>query len=205
MFERMKQIDTAFRFTRLFSLVLSLASLTLAGFSVYHSYQWVQQQSQRIYILAQGKVLEGYASSRQDNIAVEARDDIRMFHEDFFDLDPDEEVIHDHIGRALGLADLSAERNYEDLKEQGYYDQIISGNISQRIHIDSIQLDLHRYPYYFRCYATEELIRSSSRLKRRLVTQGWLREVSRSDADPHGFLIQHWTILDNHDIGSSKP
>jgi hypothetical protein len=32
-----------------------------------------------------------------------------------------------------------------------------------------------------------------------LVTQGYLRNVSRSDNNPHGFLIEHWETLANRD------
>jgi conjugative transposon TraK protein len=95
---------------------------------------------------------------------------------------------------------VSAKRQYDDLKETGYYSGIIAGNISQEISIDSIHLDMTGYPYYFRCYATEKIIRPSSQVTRDLVTEGWLRNSSRSDNNPHGFLIERWTILDNRDI-----
>jgi hypothetical protein len=32
------------------------------------------------------------------------------------------------------------------------------------------------------------------------VTEGWLRNTSRSDNNPHGFLIERWAILDNRDL-----
>ena len=38
-----------------------------------------------IYILANGKVLEAFAADRKDNIPVEARDHISMFHHVDFD------------------------------------------------------------------------------------------------------------------------
>ena len=57
-----------------------------------------------------------------------------VFHEDFTFLDPDERVIRTNISRALYLADGSAKRAWENLKENGYYSGIISGNISSRDH-----------------------------------------------------------------------
>jgi hypothetical protein len=35
---------------------------------------------------------------------------------------------------------------------------------------------------------------------RDLVTEGWLREVNRSDNNPHGFLIERWAIIENRDL-----
>jgi len=90
-------------------------------------------------------------------------------------------------------------RQYDDLKEAGYYSNIVSGNISQHIQIDSISLYMNIYPYAFKCFATEKLIRTTSTTTRNLVTQGYLRNVSRSDNNPHGFLIEQWETLENKD------
>ncbi|PWG80800.1 conjugative transposon protein TraK [Pararcticibacter amylolyticus] len=200
MFTQLKNIDTAFQHIKRFSLFLVVACILISGFAVYTSFDMVKTVQGKIYILANGKALEAFSAERKDNVAVEARDHIGMFHHWFFTLDPDEKVIQANMGKALNLADESARKNYENLKEQGYYNNIISANISQEISIDSIQLDISEYPYHFRCYATQKLIRSSTAVTRKLVTQGWLRNVSRSDNNPHGFLIQKWETLLNQDV-----
>ena len=203
MFTQLKNIDTAFQHIKRFSLFLILACVVISGFAVYTSFDMVKSVQGKIYILANGKALEAFSAERKDNVAVEARDHINMFHHWFFTLDPDEKVIQANMGKALNLADETARRNYENLKEQGYYNNIISANISQEITIDSIQLDISEYPYHFRCFATQKLIRSSSAVSRKLVTQGWLRNVSRSDNNPHGFLIQKWETLLNQDVSTN--
>ena len=104
------------------------------------------------------------------------------------------------FARALYLADGTARRVYDNMKESGYYAGVISANISQRLSIDSIRLDLAGYPYAFRCYGQETIVRTTSVVTRSLVTEGYLRNVSRSDNNPHGFLIERWTILENRDI-----
>ena len=40
----------------------------------------------KVYILANGKALEAYASDRKDNIPVEARDHVKTFHKFFLPL-----------------------------------------------------------------------------------------------------------------------
>ena len=177
-----------------------VGAFVLCGYVFFQANALVSRARGRIYILADGKALEAVAGERKDNIPVEARDHVRIFHLLFFTLDPDEKVIGDNLGRALYLADGSAKRVYENLKESGYYASIISGNISERVAIDSIRLDLSGYPYYFRCFGQETIVRSTSMVTRSLVTEGYLRDVSRSDNNPHGFLIERWVILDNHDL-----
>jgi conjugative transposon TraK protein len=154
----------------------------------------------KVYILANGKALEAYASDRKDNIPVEAKDHVKTFHQLFFTLDPDDKVIKTNLTKALYLADASAKREYDNLKENGYYSGIISGNISQAIKVDSISIDIDQYPYRFRCYATQSIIRTTSIVSRSLITEGALRNVSRSDNNPHGFLIERWNTIENRDI-----
>jgi conjugative transposon TraK protein len=137
---------------------------------------------------------------RKDNIPVEARDHIKTFHHYFFSLDPDDKVIQGNVTKALYLADGSAKRLYDNLRESNYYANIISGNISQQIAVDSITLDVNQYPFYFACYATEKIIRTTSIVTRTLRTEGYLRNVSRSDNNPHGFLIEKFNTLENKDI-----
>jgi len=200
MFTKMKNIDTAFRHIRMFSIVVVICSVILSCFIAYKSYELANNVQSKIYILANGKALEAYASDRKDNIPVEARDHVKTFHQYFFTLDPDEKVIKFNITKALYLADASAKRAYDNLKENGYYTNIISGNISQQIKVDSTKVDINEYPYYFRCYARQSIIRTTSIVSRSLVTEGYLRNVSRSDNNPHGFLIERWTTIDNRDI-----
>lgn len=200
MFSKMKNIDTAFRYVRLFTIVVIVACFLLCAFVLYKSYQLAAMTQSKVYVLANGKALEALAGERKDNIPVEARDHIRMFHHYFFTLDPDDKVIQGNLTKALYLADGSAKRQYENLKENGYYSNIIAGNISQQINIDSIALQTNNYPYYFRCYGTQEIIRATSTVTRSLTTEGYLRNVSRSDNNAHGFLIERWSTTENRDI-----
>lgn len=200
MFQQMKNIDTAFKHIKSFSLVFVAGCSLISGFAIWKSYQMVTADQQHIYILANGKALEAFSADRKDNVPVEIRDHVRMFHTCFFNLDPDDKAIEANITKALYLADNTAEKQYSDLKEQGYYAGLIAGNISQQLTIDSIRVDVNQYPYTFRCYAQEKMIRSTSIVTRSLITEGSLRNVARSDNNPHGFLIEKWAILENKDL-----
>lgn len=200
MFTKMKNIDSAFRYIRLFTIIIISGCLLLCGFVLYKSYELAAITQSKVYVLANGKALEAFAAERKDNIPVEARDHISMFHHYFFTLDPDDKVIQGNITKALYLADASAKRQYENLKESGYYSNIIAGNISQQITIDSVAVNTDSYPYYFRCYAMQQIIRATSIVNRNLITEGYLRNVSRSDNNSHGFLIEKWSTIENRDI-----
>jgi len=204
MFTKMKNIDTAFRQIRLFSILVIVGCIMLSCFALYKSFSLVYQMQSKIYILANGKALEAYSSDRKDNISVEAKDHIKTFHQFFFTLDPDDKVIKENVTKALYLSDNSTKKVYDDLKEKGYYAGIISGNISQTIAVDSIAIDINEYPYHFRCYAVQNIIRATSIVHRSLITEGNLRNVSRSDNNPHGFLIERWNTIENKDLSTEN-
>ena len=201
MFTKMKNIDTAFRYVRGFTMLLIVGCIIICCYTLYKSFTAVTLMQDRVYILANGKALEAYSSDRKDNVPVEARDHVKTFHKFFFTLDPDDKVIKANVTKALYLADDSAKRVYDDLKENGYYAGVISGNISQTILIDSITVNTDEYPYHFKCFAKQNIIRTTSILNRNLITEGTLRNVSRSDNNPHGFLIERWNTLENKDLG----
>lgn len=200
MFTKMKNVDTAFRYSRMLSVITVIASIGFCAFVQYRSSKLTQHSQSRIYVLAGGKVLEALASDRKENVPVEAEDHVKTFHQYFFTLDPDEKFIQTNVTKALYLADRSAKQQYDNLKENGYYASIISGNISQIITVDSVRLNMNQYPYYFRCYALQEITRATSIVYRTLVTEGYLRSVNRTVNNSHGFLIERWATLENNDV-----
>ena len=205
MFQHFKNIDTAFKHVRLFSFLLLLANVVSVCFCIYKSYALVDAAQNRVHILYNGKVLEALAADRKENLPVELRDHIKVFHEDFFTLVPDDKEITATVTKAFYLADESAKRAYDNLREAGYYNNLVSGNISQQVAVDSIRLGMDQYPYTFTFYATEKLVRSSSTVTRRLVTQGTVADLkTETDNNPHGFLIRDWEILQNNDVGKGE-
>lgn len=200
MFQKTKNIDTAFRHIRFFSLLFLIGCTSISTYVVYTAGKISRTASERIFILANGKVLQAFASERKDNISVEARDHVKMFHQYFFSLDPDDKAIQANISKALYLADRSAKVQYDNLKENSYYSNIISGNISQEVEMDSTTINISSYPYYFRYFGKEKIIRPTSIVIRSLITEGYLRNVARTDNNPHGFLIERWQTIENKDL-----
>lgn len=134
------------------------------------------------------------------NRPVEAREHVRRFHELFFTLAPDKIAIESNMKRAFNLADKSAFDYYKDLSEKGYYNRIISGNVQQRIEIDSMVCNFEKYPYVVHTYAKQYIIRSSNVTKRKLVSFCFLVNSVRSDNNPQGFTIEKFSVMDNKDL-----
>ena len=199
MFTKMKQIDTGYRHMRLFTIAFLVGCVIICCFVIYSATKTLAASRGKVYVLVNGKLIEAMAANR--NIPVEIRDHIKDFHTLFFTLSPDEKLIQSQITKALYLADESARTQYQNLKESGYYRDIVAGNISQYIEIDSVVLNMDESPYRFRCVAREFITRPTAVVERRLVTEGRVRTgLQQSDNNNHGFLIERWAVIDNTDI-----
>ncbi|AQX90549.1 MULTISPECIES: conjugative transposon protein TraK [Elizabethkingia] len=200
-FKTLRNIENSFKQIRLYAIVFALLCISIVGFSIWKSYHFAELQRQKIYVLDNGKSLMlALSQDVNRNRPVEAREHIRRFHELFFTLAPDKDAIDSNLKRAFALADQSAFDYYKDLLEKGYYNRIISGNVQQRIEVDSVVCNFNRYPYAVSTYATQFIIRSSNITKRNLVTSCFLVNSIRSDRNPQGFNIEKFSVSENRDL-----
>ena len=204
-FQSLKNIETAFRQIRLYILLFALLSAGVSGYALYSSYRFAEKQREKIYVLDQGKSLMlALSQDASRNRPVEAREHVRRFHELFFSIAPDKDAIEENMSRAFVLCDKSAFDYYKDLAEQGYYNRAISGNVNQRIVIDSIRCNFESYPYEVTTYARQFILRQSNVTERSLVTSCTLQNSVRSDDNPQGFLMEHFLVRENQDLRSYK-
>ena len=200
-FKTLRNIENSFKQIRLYTIVFAILCISVVGYALWQSYNFAEEQRQKVYVLDNGKSLMlALSQDASINRPVEAREHLRRFHELFFTLAPDKNAIESNMKRAFNLADKSAFDYYKDLSEKGYYSRIISGNVQQRIEVDSVVCNFDTYPYYVRTYAKQFIIRSSNVTKRNLITSCNLLNSVRSDSNPQGFTIEKFSVLENKDI-----
>ena len=203
-FKSLTNIESSFRRIRLMQATFVCCCTLITGYSLWSSYSFAEKQREKIYVLDGGKSLMlALSQDLSQNRPAEAREHVRRFHELFFSLSPQKDAIEHNIHRALLLADKSAYHYYVDLAEKGYYNRLISGNINQVVQVDSVACDFNSYPYKARTYARQMIIRESNVTERSLVTECRLQNAVRSDDNPNGFIIEHFTIMENKDLRSA--
>ena len=204
-FKSLTNIESSFRRIRLMLAVFTGCCALITGYALWSSYRFAEKQREKIYVLDKGKSLMlALSQDLSQNRPAEAREHVRRFHELFFSLSPQKDAIEHNIGRALQLADKSAYHYYVDFAEKGYYNRLISGNINQTVEIDSMKCDFDQYPYRVDTYARQLIVRESSLTVRSLVTTCRLLNATRSDNNPHGFIMEAFTITENKDLQTIK-
>ncbi len=198
-------IQRKFRFT---VYILLAVSLLMTGFSIFaftYSMRLVERSRQKIYVLDNGKsLLLALREDISENRTAEAKDHVKRFHELFFTMEPDKQYIENNAREALYLADGSAMKQYQSYKENNVYNQVIASDISMTLLTDSVKIDFSTYPYRFSFYGKQKIVRKSNITIRNLETSGRLRNISRTDNNPHGFLMEDWSIIDNKDLETMK-
>ena len=139
-------------------------------------------------------------SKNEMTFDIEAKAHIQLFHQYFFNLSPDDEYLKWTFGKAMYLADESALRQKQAIEETGFYSQLLSSSAVETIVADSIELDKNQMS--FKYYGTQMIRRRTNSVKRSIITVGKLRNVPRTQNNPHGLLITNWRTLENKDLKS---
>ena len=193
-----KNIEAKIRLATLIALGSLLTALAVVGITCFFCYQLVSNSQKSIYLLDNNIPILARQTDLQMNRPAEYRADVDLFHSLFFSLTPDDKFMEYQMKKAMYLIDESGMQQYNDLKEKGFFNSILSSSSVLTLQTDSIALDIPKK--YFRYYGKLKIDRRSSTVIRSLVTEGYLQDIPRSDNNPHGVLITNWKTLENKDL-----
>jgi len=193
-----KNIEAKIRLATFVAFGSFLTSVIIAVVALSFASRQVADAHKSIYILQNNVPLQASQTDMMLNRPAEYRADVELFHSLFFSLTPDDKYIEYQLRKAMYLVDQSGVEAYNNLKENGYFNSILSSSSVLTLQTDSIALDIARH--YFRYYGKLKIDRRSSTVVRSLITEGYLKDIPRSDNNPHGVLICNWKTLENKDL-----
>jgi conjugative transposon TraK protein len=193
-----KNIEAKIRLATIIAVGSLITSLIIVGMNCFYAYRLVSNAQRSIYILDNNIPILARQTDIQMNRPAEYRAHVDLFHSLFFSLTPDDNYMEYQMKKAMYLIDESGMQQYNDLKEKGFFNSILSSSSVLTLETDSIALDMpHKY---FRYYGKLKIDRRSSTVVRSLITEGYLKDIPRSDNNPHGVLITNWKTLENKDL-----
>ena len=195
-----KNIEQRIRINKIVSLsAISFAAvIVIAGF--FFSYRMIQDSRRSIYILDNGVPVLAKRTDVLLNRPVEYKAQIELFHRLFFTLAPDDAYIKENIQKSLYLIDDSGKKEYTNLREKGFYNQIVASSSMVSIHADSIRLNPEQKKFQF--FGKQMITRKSSVITRKLITEGFFEDIIRSPNNPHGVMLRNWRIIDNEELSN---
>ncbi|HFK5512602.1 TPA: conjugative transposon protein TraK [Elizabethkingia anophelis] len=196
-----KNIEQKIKINKAVSIatILFAVFIVIAGF--FFSFKLVQDSRKSIYVIDNGVPILVKQTDELLNRPVEYKSQVELFHRLFFTLAPDDKYIKENVeNKALYIIDESGKKEYANLREKGFYNQIISSNSMVTTQPDSIKVDLQKKKFIY--YGKEMINRKSSVIRRKLITEGNFDDIIRSPNNPHGVILKNWRILDNSEISN---
>ncbi len=193
-----KNIESKIRLATFLSMGSFLTSIIICGFVSAYAYQQVSNARQSIYILDNDIPILAKQTNMQMNRPAEYKAAVDLFHSLFFNLTPDDKHIEYQMGKAMYFVDETGVGQYNNLKEKGYFNSILSSSSVLSIQTDSIVIDQNRFRYY----GKQKIDRRSATITRSIITEGELIDIPRSENNSHGVLITNWKTIENKDLSN---
>lgn len=197
-------IDTSFRKMKFVTVLALVSAVIIAVGSVAASGWFMEKANGTIYVVDKGSAVMASRTQEESHRELEAMDHVSRFHELMFNLSPSAESIQRNLDRALVMSDKSAYDYWMDLSERGFYQRLVSANISQEFVADSIKVDMLTYPHSVTTYGKLFLLRESNITAYQFESTCRLVDVERSQNNPHGLMIERFTVTRNENIGTRK-
>ena len=195
-----KNIEQKIKINKTISLASILFAVIIVIVGFVFAYKLIEDSRKSLYVIDNGVPILVKQTDELLNRPVEYQSQVELFHRLFFTLAPDDRYIKENVEKSLYLIDDSGKKEYTNLREKGFYNQIISGNSLVTVRNDSIKLDLPNKKFIY--YGTQMINRKNSLIIRKLITEGDFEDMIRSPNNPHGVLLRNWRILDNSEISN---
>ena len=166
--------------------------ITCIGSMVYAQIA-IADSSRRIYVLdANYNAFSAVQTNQGLTLEMEVKSMVENFHSLFYTLGPDNEFIRRNMERATNLCDESAYRQYMNMRERGFYKELIQNNMHSWLMTDNITFDKDAMKFRFEVTIRFDRIGGSTYY--RLVTTGSIQVQPRTENNIHGLLIRDWVI-----------
>lgn len=193
-----KNIEKRIKINKSMSIATVILAMVIVIVGFIYSYKIVRDARKSLYVIDNGIPVLVKQTDELLNRPVEYKAQIELFHKLFFTLVPDDAYINENIDKSLYLIDDTGKKERNNLLEKGFYNQIISSNATVSVRTDSININLNDKKFIY--YGTQMINRRSSLITRRLITQGYFKDIARTPNNAHGVLLENWNILDNTEI-----
>ena len=195
-----KNIENKIKLALYISLGSFVSSIIIASVASFFAYKQVSKTRENIYILDNNIPIMAKQTNMELNRPAEYKAHVDLFHSLFFSLTPDDKFIEYQMKRAMYLIDESGALQYNNLKEKGFFNSILSSSSVLTLQTDSIHIDMINKLFIY--YGKQIIERRSSTVTRSLITTGYLKDIPRSDNNAHGVLITNWKTLENKDLSN---
>lgn len=176
-------------------IIMGIVTVVTSIGSMIYADVRISKSESRIYVLdANYNAFSAVRSNGGLTMEMEVKGLVEDFHSLFYTLGPDNEFIKKNMERANYLCDQSAYRQYMNMRERGYYNELVKNNMHSWLMTDSIQFDKNQMT--FRYWGTIRFDRRNGGTYYKLITSGKIQMQPRTENNIHGLMIRNWMVED---------
>jgi hypothetical protein len=187
-----KNIQNILGQNRFVVLAVILASTLISAISILSVLRLHNDAMNKAFVVStQGKVIPLQLVDQKENLSVEALAHLEMFHEYFYNINPNN--YERNLEKALWLGNSSVDALYRQKKADGVYNRLLQYSLVQKVlDIDS-KINLDSEPFSFETKTIFEINRGASTDIYELISSGQLIRIDRNfPNNTHGFLITNF-------------
>jgi len=167
----------------------ALISSLLFGWMMYDIQRTALNNS--FAINTDGSVIPLKWVTQKENLEVEAKAHLELFHNYFYNIDASNYLRN--LEKALWLGNSSVDNLYRQKKADGVYNRLLQYSLVQKVLSIESQLDLQVEPYQFKTTTIFEINRGTVVDRYELISTGNLIVVDRNyPTNTHGLLITNY-------------
>lgn len=204
MIKLFRNIEDNFKTMRVLCIVCIITSGAVSIFTIANSSSILENERNKVYIVDKNGTITATRSDASKTKTLEIQSTVSRFHELMFNLAPSAVTIEENLEKAYSLSDKSAYNYVQDLTERGFYNRLISANISQQIVVDSIDVNTSSYPYRVKTFSRNYVLRESSISVYIMETSCNAVDIERSTVNPSGILLEKFTVVKNDLISTER-
>ena len=186
-----KDIYTVLKFNRLVVISVVIMAFLVCLWSIFQVVKLNREiRNTSFAVNTDGSVIPLKLVAQKENLSVEARSHLELFHSYFYGLTPTN--YEAQLEKALWLGHTSVTELYKQRLQEGYYNRLLQYSLIQEIEVTSSRVDLTKgEPYPFEVISEVKLNRGGGVMDRyTLRTTGHLIHVDRNYPwNTHGLLI----------------
>jgi len=190
-------VEKALAKSRLIVFCTLLFSFLFCTVVVILAMQTVSKSKGKIFITnGYGNTLTAYQIAANKNRRAEAKAQVRDFHFLLYNITPNPKEVEKSLNSLLLLGDGSV-KAFLDKRGDKYYKKLISQDVEIKYQSDSIKVNMEIYPYKAVQYGKEVIQSNAGLMIKNLLTSCELREIARTDENPHGLQVSNFQVLKN--------
>lgn len=187
-----KNIYDILKINRFIVITVVLVAFVSSAFSLWSVFDMNRKMLNSMFAVStEGSVIPLKLTSERENLKVEAKAHLELFHRYFYGIDASN--YEKNLDKALWLGNSSVDNVYRQKKANGLYNRLIQYSFVQEIMEIDIEVNLTEQPYSFKATTIFEINRGSVVDTYELITSGNLIRVDRHfPRNTHGLLITNY-------------